>query len=134
MNKIIPKCLNLDSFIFRYCMAIKNPKTIREKKRYIGFKVEEGKSFKREDLVKAIWNSAIAFLGELGSSKMSLWVKEYNETTGFGIIESNIKYLHEAIFILSLTKNVGKDRVNILPLCVSGTIKGIERNIKSNVN
>jgi len=115
-------------------MPIKNPKTLRDKSRYICFKVEGGKDFKREDLVKAIWNSAIDFLGEFGASEMGLWVKEYDESKGYGIIESNIKSLHKAIFILSLTKSVGKEKVNILPLYVSGTIKGLERNIKSNVN
>jgi len=115
-------------------MSIKNPKTLRDKSRYICFKVEGGKDFKREDLVKAIWNSAIDFLGEFGASEMGLWVKEYDESKGYGIIESNIKSLHKAIFILSLTKSVGKEKVNILPLYVSGTIKGLERNIKSNVN
>jgi len=115
-------------------MSIKNPKTLREKTRYVSFKIEGGKDFKREDLVKAIWNSAIDFLGEFGASEIGLWVKEYNDSTRYGIIESNIKSLHKAIFILSLTKSVGKEKVNILPLYVSGTIKGLEKNIKSNVN
>ncbi len=115
-------------------MSIKNPKTLRDKSRYICFKVEGGKDFKREDLVKAIWNSAIDFLGEFGASEMGLWVKEYDESKRYGIIESNIKSLYKAIFILSLTKSVGKEKINILPLYVSGTIKGLERNIKSNVN
>ena len=106
-------------------MSIKNPKTLRDKSRYICFKVEGGKDFKREDLVKAIWNSAIDFLGEFGASEMGLWVKEYDESKGYGIIESNIKSLHKAICILSLTKSVGKEKVNILPLYVSGTIKGL---------
>lgn len=115
-------------------MSIKNPKTLREKNRYICFKVEGGKDFKREDLVKAIWNSTIDFLGEFGASEMGLWIKEYYENSRYGIIESNIKSVHKAIFILSLTKYIGKEKVNILPLYVSGTIKGLEKKIKSNVN
>ncbi|NPV50083.1 MAG: hypothetical protein HPY60_02650 [Candidatus Methanofastidiosum sp.] len=115
-------------------MSIKTPKTLREKTRYVSFKIEGGKDFKREDLVKAIWNTAIDFLGEFGASEIGLWVKDYDESRRYGIIESNIKSLYKAIFILSLTKSVGKEKVNILPLYVSGTIKGLEKNIKSNVN
>ncbi len=114
-------------------MSIKNPKTLREKTRYIGFIVEGGKDFKREDLVKAIWNSTIDFLGEFGASEIGLWVKEYDESSRYGIIESNIKSVYKAIFILSLTKSIGKEKVNVLPFCVSGTIKGLKK-IKSNVN
>ncbi|MCD6127874.1 MAG: ribonuclease P protein component 2 [Methanomicrobia archaeon] len=105
-------------------MKLKNKKSSREKKRYILFKILWRDKFKREDIIKLIWNTALEFLGELGAAELSLWVMSVDEEKGMGIVRCNTKSIDKVICILSLVRHENK---GILILGVSGTLKGLKK-------
>jgi ribonuclease P/MRP protein subunit POP5 len=99
-------------------------KTQREKKRYILFELVSEETFKREEIVTGIWNSCLEFLGELGASRTSLWVHDFEDEEG--IVSCNTRSVDEIIMCLSLVKEIETKRVTVRVKGVSGTIKGLQ--------
>ena len=99
-------------------------KTQREKKRYILFELVSEETFKREEIVTGIWNSCLEFLGELGASRTSLWVHDFEDEEG--IVSCNTRSVDEIIMCLSLVREIEEKRVTIRVKGVSGTIKGLQ--------
>ena len=104
--------------------------TLREKKRYIAFKVisEEGEEFTYSDLESAIWNTLLDFLGEHGVSKTSVWLMKdcWEQKKQIGILRCNHKSVQEIIATLGLIDRLGDNRITFKVLKVSGTIKIIK--------
>ena len=100
-------------------------KTQREKRRYIMFELASEESFKREEIVTGIWDSCLEFLGELGASRTSLWVHEYEDNEG--IVSCNTRSVDKIIVCLSLIKEIDEKAARIKIKGVSGTIKGLKR-------
>ncbi|KYK33650.1 MAG: ribonuclease P protein component 2 [Theionarchaea archaeon] len=100
-------------------------KTQREKRRYILFELVCEETFKREEIVTGIWNSCLEFLGELGASRTSLWVHEYENKKG--IVSCNTRSVDEIIMCLSLVHEIENRKAHIQVKGVSGTIKGLGR-------
>lgn len=98
-------------------------KAQREKRRYILFELLCEESFKREEIVTGIWNSCLEFLGELGASRTSLWVHEYENNEG--IVSCNTRSVDEIIMCLSLLQEIENKSVTIRIKGVSGTIKSL---------
>lgn len=98
-------------------------KTLKCKRRYISFEVISEESFKREELVTGIWNSCLEFLGELGASRTSLWVHEYENSEG--IVSCNTRSVDDIIVCLSLVGEIENKKARIRIKGVSGTIKGL---------
>jgi ribonuclease P/MRP protein subunit POP5 len=107
------------------------PPTLREKNRYLAFEfISEGRredsktsSFSRNEVQRAIWSNALKFLGELGVSKTSLWLIEWNESKQKGILKTNRKSVDEVRAAFALIKEINGKRVIPHILGVSGTIK-----------
>ncbi len=100
-------------------------KTQRDKKRYIMFELASEESFKREEIVTGIWNSCLEFLGELGASRTSLWVHEYENNEG--IVSCNTRSVDGIIMCLSLIHRIEDKNARLKIKGVSGTIKGLKR-------
>lgn len=100
-------------------------KTQREKRRYILFELICEESFKREEIVTSIWNSCLEFLGELGASRTSLWVHDYEDKKG--IVSCNTCSVDEIITCLSLIREIENKKVTMRVKGVSGTMKGLQR-------
>ena len=100
-------------------------KTQRGKRRYILFELLCEESFKRDKIVSSIWDSCLGFLGELGASRTSLWVHEYENNQG--IVSCNTRSVDDVIVCLSLIRRIENKRVRIHIKGVSGTVKGLNR-------
>lgn len=105
-------------------MKLKRKKSSQEKKRYILFKPLWRDNFKREEIIKIIWNSALEFAGELGAAELALWVVGIDEERRTGIVRCNTRTLNTVICILSLIRQKSK---GVVVLGVSGTIDGLEK-------
>ena len=46
--------------------------TLREKNRYVAFALNCGRKCSRDEVVKAVWNTVIRFLGEINAGTLSL--------------------------------------------------------------
>jgi ribonuclease P/MRP protein subunit POP5 len=97
--------------------------SMRERSRYIAFELISDSALSRGDVVKAVWGSVLRFLGELGASKTSLWVMDWDEKHNRGILKVNHKSLEEVRAAFTLIKEINDQRVIPHVLGVSGTVK-----------
>ncbi|MEA3254497.1 MAG: Rpp14/Pop5 family protein [Candidatus Altiarchaeota archaeon] len=97
--------------------------TLRERNRYIAFELISDSRFRREEVVKAVWNTVLRFLGEYGASRTSLWIMDWNEEKQNGILKVNHNSVEEVRAALALLKDINKE--NCIPhvLGISGTLK-----------
>ncbi len=104
--------------------------TLREKERYIAFKVISETPVTYSDLESSIWQTMLDFYGEVGVSQTSLWLVRnlYDERDQTGVIKCNNKSVPKILAVLGLIVRLGENRVIIKILKVSGTIKSL--NIK----
>jgi len=101
--------------------------TLREKKRYIAFKVISEEPIIYSDLEQAMLNQLLDFYGEDGFSRLSFWIIKnlYNEREQLGVLRCNNKSVQKVIAGLGLISRLGDTRVIFKILKVSGTIKGL---------
>jgi ribonuclease P/MRP protein subunit POP5 len=102
------------------------PASLRERKRYILFKVIAEAPIEYSDLEAAVWNTMLDFLGEYGVSKTSVWLmkERWDGKEQTCIIRCNHLSVPQVIASLGLITRLGDVRVVIKILKVSGTIKG----------
>ena len=110
------------------------PLSLREKKRYIAFKVihEEGEDFPQEDLISAIWNTFLDFYGEHGVSTLSLKVLKdlWREKSKVGVVRCNHISVWKVILGLGLISRLGDTKITIKILKISGTLKKIKETLQ----
>ncbi|MBU0762750.1 MAG: hypothetical protein KKD39_06960 [Candidatus Altiarchaeota archaeon] len=97
--------------------------TIRERNRYLTFEILCDKAVDRKTLVDAVWSVMLRLYGEVGTSKTSLWVMDWDETAKKGIVKVNrasIDLLRSSLVLLKEIKG-GKVAVNVYR--VSSTLK-----------
>lgn len=101
------------------------PPSLRSHKRYIIFEIISETSIAYSDLVNAIWNSMLNFLGENESSEAKVWLIQnlYDEKNQKGVIKCRHDYVEHMRATLSLISMVGESKVIIKILGVTGTIK-----------
>jgi ribonuclease P/MRP protein subunit POP5 len=106
--------------------------TLREKNRYIAFKLitKPETKFQREDMIRFTSNAALRYLGELGTSKTSLWLVDWDAEAQKGIIKVRHNETDNIKAALSLAKettlkNQKENRITVqyITLGVSGTLK-----------
>ncbi|MGC8993298.1 MAG: Rpp14/Pop5 family protein [Candidatus Aenigmatarchaeota archaeon] len=109
--------------------------SLRERKRYILFKVFSEEPISYTFLKEAINTEMLKFYGEIGLSKMSLKFldERWDEKGQIGIIQCNNLSVPNVIAALGLIQRIGESRINIKVLKVSGTIKSLLKGFK-NVN
>lgn len=101
--------------------------TLREKERYIAFKVISEEPIVYSDLEAGIWQTLLDFYGELGVSQMSVWLVKnlYDEKSQVGVVRCNNKSVPKAVAGLGLITRLGESRVIFKIVRVSGTIKSL---------
>ncbi len=104
--------------------------SLRERNRYFAFEIISDSEVSRGSLVKAVWNSVLKFLGELGASKTSLWVMEWDDKGKKGILKVNHRSVDEVRSALSLIKEINGDRAIFHILGVSGTVRKTREYLK----
>jgi len=97
--------------------------TLRERDRYIAFELISNSRFGRDEVVRAVWNTTLRFLGEYGTSKTSLWLMDWNEEKQNGILKVNHRSVEEVRAALALLRDINKGDCIFHVLGVSGTIK-----------
>ena len=100
------------------------PASIRERNLYMVFELISDSNFRREDVNRTVRNSTQRFLGELGSSKTSHWVIEWDEKIQKGILKLNHRSVDEVRSSLALVSKINDAKIIFHVLGVSGTIKG----------
>ncbi len=96
------------------------PPTLREKKRYISFKIIYPKTLSYNEVVGIIREAIINYCGVLGTSKSNPWLIEYNHPTG--ILRVNRDYISFVRSALITYSKYDEHPINIIVLGVSGSI------------
>lgn len=102
--------------------------SLREKNRYIKFKVISEEPIIYSDLESGVYNVLLDFYGEYGISHTNMWLIKnlYNPDEQVGVIRCNNRSVSKIIACLGLISRLGDTRVIFKILKVSGTIKGLK--------
>ena len=104
--------------------------SLRQKKRYLVFEIVSNKKISNfEPFSKAIWQKALAFLGELGTSKAGILIlkEKFNSNIQMGIIKVNNLYLAHLKSVLLMVEKIGNQKVILKSVGVSGVLRKAEQ-------
>jgi RNase P/RNase MRP subunit POP5 len=100
-------------------------KTLR---RYLSFCLHsDGLSIDAKQLGGAIWKNLLSIYGEVCAADSKLYLVQYDEKTGNGILQCTLSSLNMVITSAVLIGSIGKSLVSFEPKKTSGTIKGIKK-------
>ena len=111
-------------------MKLTKKPSLREKKRYIYFKVHSSGNLKYFDLKNSILNSVLDLVGELGFAEANphLVKNLWDEKNKAGVIRCSHRSADKIKLALSLIHQIGEEKVILQTIRVSGTIKGTGKN------
>ena len=97
--------------------------TLRERNRYIVFEVISDSTFDRKPIVDAVWSSLLRLHGELGVSKTSLYVMDWDKDKKKGIVKVNHKSVDTVKTSITTVKEVNNQKAVVNVLKTSGTLR-----------
>lgn len=102
--------------------------SLREKKRYILFKVISEEKVNLEQIKEAFFNSILNMFGEKGLAQINAKFLEnlWDDEEQIGILRISNRGKYKSIVGLGLISRIGDSRVNIKIYKVSGTIKTLK--------
>lgn len=105
------------------------PPSLRQKKRYIVFKVLSEKPIEYIELVQSIWRSFLNFLGELKTSELNIWIMKnlFDQKMQRGLIRCSHKEVEYIRGALALIEEAGEIKILIKVEGVTGTIKSAKK-------
>ncbi|MFB6076280.1 MAG: Rpp14/Pop5 family protein [Candidatus Aenigmatarchaeota archaeon] len=105
------------------------PPTMRERKRYIAFKVISDEEIEFGNLVSGLWHSLLNLMGEFETAKCNVWVvkDKWNDKKQIGLVKCNHNHVKHVRSALALIEMLGDIKVIIKTLGVSGTMRGAEK-------
>ncbi len=103
------------------------PPTLRDKHRYIAFRLIGERTFKKDEVKRAIWEASLSTLGVLGSARVKPWFISFDEKTQTGIVRVDRKHVEDLRLALTLLTEINGSRVIFRTLGVSGTMRRVKR-------
>jgi RNase P/RNase MRP subunit POP5 len=116
-------------------MSLKKPPSMRQKKRYLIFRLHSDEPVSFQDMKNAVWNSVLNWLGDNEAPNADIHIVKNlwsgKDQTGF--IRCHPKYVDQVKMALALIHQIGEQKVIFQTVRVSGTIKaGKEKALKGN--
>jgi len=114
-------------------MKLKRMPCLREKKRYILFKVHSERSIDYDNVKNAIYDSVAEWLGsnDLPKANVHIIKNLWKQREMTGVIRCSVKFVDDVKMALALVHQIGDEKVIIQSLRVSGTIKSIKKKSKT---
>ncbi len=114
-------------------MKLKTRPTLREKKRYIFFRVHSDKKLEFRMVRDAIMNSILNWLGDKDFALAKPWVVKnlWDKKKQEGVVRCSHRYVDDVKVSLGLVHQIGDSRVILETLRVSGTIKSGRSKLNS---
>ncbi len=98
------------------------------KRRYLLFKLHQEKSpIDEKQLSSSLWKSLLSLYGEIQASDSKLYIIEYNEKTGEGILQCTLPSLPQVIAAAAVIGAINGTNVTFEPRKTSGTIRSLKR-------
>lgn len=106
------------------------PPALRQKERYLKFKVHSENDITLGELVDAVWESCLSYLGTKVASEADFWVigNQFDESRQEGIAKVNREKIDEFRAALTLIDEIGDDKGFIQIEKVSGSMKSLKDN------
>ncbi|MET1101405.1 MAG: Rpp14/Pop5 family protein [Pyrodictiaceae archaeon] len=95
----------------------------KARRRYIVFVVLSEEKYSPETLSKAIEEKVKELGGLLGAAEANVQLVYYDLKRDVGILRTNYHAKHLVLAALSLVRRIGSNRVMVIPLATTGTIK-----------
>ncbi len=108
------------------------PPSLRERRRYIAFKVVARPVFTPNQVIQGIKQSVLQFLGELGYADANFEIVDYNHKNGTGIARTTDKKKDEVLIALTLLNTIQGKKASIRILGISGTVKKAKEKFLAN--
>ncbi len=105
------------------------PSSLREKRRYIAFKINSEEKVEFGDLINALWSSILNLFGEVNTGDIDFWlVKDaWEKKSQRGLVKCNHKHVSKVRLAMALIERIGDSKVSIQSLGVSGTMKSAKK-------
>ena len=112
-------------------MKIKKMPSLKDRSRYIVFKIHSRDPIEYIEMKNAVWNSILNFLGEEQAARANIRVIKnlWKKSSGTGFLRCGHVYVDKVKVALGLVHQIGDERVIIQSLNVSGTIKGAKKRL-----
>lgn len=106
------------------------PPSMREKKRYLKFKIHSEEPIEFGELVDEIWDSALDYMGSKHTGEANHWIikNQYSVEEQKGIIKIRRSYLEDFRSALTLIDSIGDQKAFIEVEKISGSIKKLKKN------
>jgi len=99
------------------------PPTLREKNRYMTFEVCAQRILEKKEVVSAILSALLRTHGEVGASKTSLWVIDWDGQKSRGILKTNHMAKDMVKSAMAMIREIDKKPAAFHVLKTSGTLK-----------
>lgn len=113
------------------------PPTLRQKKRYISLKLYSVNKIQKDEAIQILWNSILNTYGEIESSKINLWLIDFQKVNNDKrheydiIVRCNRQYEKKAITAFHTIRNHRKNKMVVHPQRTSGTIKSLSKKLEN---
>jgi RNase P/RNase MRP subunit POP5 len=98
------------------------------RRRYLLFKLhQQGTQVDDKQLGSALWKSLLSLYGEIQAADSKLYIIEYDEETGEGILQCSLPSLQQVIAAAAVIGSINETAVSFEPRKTSGTIKSLKR-------
>lgn len=104
------------------------PPALRQKKRYFKFKVHSEEDVELGELVDAVWDKCLSFLGTKETSEADFWVigNQFNEEKQEGLAKVKREKTKDFRASLGVIQEIGDKKAFIQVEKVSGSIKKLK--------
>ncbi len=97
------------------------------RKRYVRFGLHHGDGrISKRQINDALWQELLSLFGESGIADTRLYLNEYDDEEGIGILQCNAVYLEQVIQAAILIRAIDGTPVSFEPLKTSGTLKSLK--------
>ncbi|GFO96536.1 ribonuclease P [groundwater metagenome] len=96
--------------------------TLREKKRYIAFKIISENTINRKELSEELFDSICSLFGDTGGSEINPALMSYDG--GYGVLRCQKDRTSDTRAALACINKVRGGRVSIMVIGISGTVRG----------
>jgi RNase P/RNase MRP subunit POP5 len=97
------------------------------RRRYLLFTLhQKGSQIEEKQLGMAIWKSLLSLYGEIQAADSKLYIIEFDETSGEGILQCSLPSLQQVIAAASVIGTINDTEVSFEPRKTSGTIKSLK--------
>ncbi|MFH0817882.1 MAG: Rpp14/Pop5 family protein [Candidatus Micrarchaeota archaeon] len=103
--------------------------TMRDKRRYVSFKIEAEMPVSEKEAFDAIFCSILSFLGEFGYSKANPKQIRFDQKTGFGVIRCSATEVENVRASLAYLSKIVNRKAAVRLLSNSGSMKKLKQRL-----